>query len=76
MSTLSIPLGNVAPSVAAAPAKPGLFARLIRRRELRAQREVLSYLMWQDDERLAGFGFSPDHVRTLRQGNLRIPAAR
>ena len=76
MSTLTIALGNIAPSAAASPASPGLFARLVHQRGMRARREVLSYLMSQSDERLAGLGFSADDIRDLRAGNLRIPVAR
>jgi hypothetical protein len=76
MSTLSIPLGNIAPSAAAPPASPGLFARLIEGREMRARREIVSYLMSQSDDRLAGFGFSTDDIHDLREGNLRSPVAR
>ena len=76
MSTLTIPLGNIAPSAAAAPASPGLFARLIQGRETRARREIVSYLMSQSDDRLAGLGFSSDDIRALREGNLRVSVAR
>jgi hypothetical protein len=79
MSTLTISLGHIAapPSTAAAaPAKPGLFARLVRGREMRARREVLSYLASHDDERLAILGFSADDIIELRKGNLRIGVAR
>jgi hypothetical protein len=75
MSTLSVPLGNIAPSVAATPASPGLFARLIAGREMRARRAAVSYLMSQSNERLAGLGFSAEHIRDLREGNLRIAVA-
>jgi hypothetical protein len=75
MSTLTIPLGNIAPSASAAPASPpGLFARLSQAREMRARRETLAYLMSQSDDRLAGLGFSPDDIRDLRQGNRRSPS--
>ena len=76
MSTLTIALGNSAPSAAPSPTSPGLFARLVHQREMRARREVASYLMTQSDERLAGLGFGPDDIRDLREGNLRLPVAR
>lgn len=77
MSTLTMPVGNIAPSAAASPpASPGLLARLVHQREMRARREVASYLMSQSDERLADFGFSADDIHALRAGNLRIPVAR
>jgi hypothetical protein len=76
MSTSTIALGNIAPSAAASPASPGLFARLIHQREMRARREVASYLKSQSDERLAALGFSADDIRDLREGNLRMPVAR
>lgn len=76
MSTLTIPLGNMAPSAAAAPASPSLFARLIQAREMRARREIVSYLMSQSDDRLAGLGFSSDDIHDLREGNLAVPVAR
>ena len=66
MSTLTIPLGNVAPSAAAAPPSQGLFARLLQARELRARRETLSYLASLSDARLAALGFSADDIRDLR----------
>ena len=75
MSTLTIPLGNIAPSASAAPASPGLFARLLQGREMRARRETLSYLTSLSDARLADFGFSADDIHDLRDGNLRIPVA-
>ena len=75
MSTLTISLGNVAPSAAAAPPSPGPFARLLQAREMRARRETLSYLTSQSDARLADLGFSADDIHDLRAGNLRIPVA-
>ena len=76
MSTVTIALGNIAPSAAAPPASPGLFARLNHQREMRARREVASYLMAQSDERLTGLGFSAEDIGDLREGNLRLPVAR
>jgi len=75
MSTLTIPLGNIAPSAAAAPPSPGLFARLTQGREMSARREVLSYLMSLNDDRLASIGFSSDDIHDLREGKLRTPLA-
>jgi len=54
---------------------PGLFARLLQAREMRARREVLSYLASQSDARLADLGFGADDIHDLRAGNVRIPAA-
>jgi hypothetical protein len=76
MSTLAIPLGNIAPSAAASPASPGLFARLIQGRQTRARREIASYLMSQSDARLTDLGFGADDIHALRAGNLSIPAVR
>ena len=77
MSTLTIARGNITPSAAASPpTSPGLFARLVHQREVRARREIVSYLMSQSDDRLAGLGFSSDDIHALREGNLRVSVAR
>jgi len=76
MSTLNILHGTIAPSISAAPASPGLFARLSQARELRARRQILAYLASQTDARLAGFGFSPEDIHELRQASPPIPVAR
>ena len=76
MSTLIMSQENIAPSAAVAPPSPGFFTQLIRSREVRANLRVMSYLMWQSDERLATLGFSVDDIRDLREGKQRFPVAR
>lgn len=73
MSTLALRAAGVIAS--AVEPKPGssLVQRLLAAREDQAKRRVVSYLAAMDDARLAGLGFTPDDVKALRAGELRLP---
>ncbi len=73
MSTLALRAAGLIASAVEPKSGTSLVKRLLAAREDQARRRVLSYLAAMDDARLAGFGFTPDDIRTLRAGELRLP---
>ena len=70
MSTLTMRLEDLASPIAAASPSAGLFARLIRAREMSANRRIQSYLASHDDQRLAALGFDAGGIAAIRAGKL------
>jgi hypothetical protein len=70
MTTIALrAAGLIASAVEHEPGK-SLIQRLLEARENEARRRVVGYLAATDDGRLAGLGFTPDDIATLRAGRM------
>jgi hypothetical protein len=73
MSNLTQRRGAVACAAFPTLAPTGDLRQLIAARQEQAKGRVHSYFAQHSDDRLAQFGFTVEHFRALRAGELRLP---